>query len=574
MFFLSLIFVNFFEAKNHNFLLITIDTWRADYISISGFKKVQTPNLDKIAQQGIYLKFMETPVPMTAPAHASILTGLYPKNHGLRDNRYFKLKSDVVTLAQLFKEKNYKTIAIISGVSLLKRYGLDKGFDVYDDENIDSPINPHIGGTQKLKRAETVLKIARKYIKEEKGSLFLWLHFYDPHDPYNPPKKFRDLYPNDPYAGEVAYVDEVIGDLFKEIVNSQDRWTLIIVGDHGEDLYDHGEATHGILLYNTTRKVPFILWDNQKKFQQIGNSFKSLIDIFPTLLEIFNLRKISCDGLSLFKDVERKLFFETYMPLGFGINQGVGVRFSNYSYIRHGTSQELYEDNFIEDKNLASIKKDIVNKCESDLKSFYSGEVLQTNLKLTEEESKVLGSLGYLGSISPNFEKIAKCDLRDFARDYSYYFEKIVENERDKDKDLSLHIKVVEQLLKKYPNSGIFHCDRAVLLFKLQKYDEAYKECEACSMLDKENPTAYKILGDILALKGKFEEAEKKYQISLKFNPSNPLVHLSLGMIYYEKLKVKDKALYHLKKYLELDPNSPRSGKVKDIINTLSKKRD
>lgn len=572
-FFILIVYFIKGNTQNHNFLLITIDTWRADYISVYPSKnpKVFTPNLDALAKEGLYLKYMETPSPITAPAHASILTGLYPKKHGIRDNRYFKLKEGVTTLPELFKRKKYKTVAVISSTSLLRIYGLDKGFDVYNDENLTSPMSPHLGMDMKLKKADHVSDLGLKYLNENSGPIFMWLHFYDPHEPYNPPDKFKERYKKDYYAGEVAYVDEALGRFLSKIKSDEkNRWTIIIVGDHGEDLYDHGEKNHGILLYNTSRKVPFLLWDSKRKYENFIKEPKSLIDIFPTIIEIFNLENVPSDGVSIFKEVKRKLFFETFMPLGFSVNPGFGLKDQDFVYIKHGTALEIYEDDFYEGKNLIKEKKEFALEAERLLKDFYKNDYVKANLKLSEEESKALASLGYLGSITLNLDKVTKCDLKDFAKDYSYYQTRTNEIINLKE-DLNLYLQLADEMIKKYPSAGIFHCDKASIYLTLNKLEEASKACQICATLDKENPFPYRILGDISASKGKFKEAERYYLESLKYNPLNPLIHFNLGFIYLEKLNDKEKAIYHLTKFMELDPKNMNVIKVKSILNRLKK---
>lgn len=555
--------------SNKNFLLITIDTWRADYISASGFKKVLTPNLDRIAQEGLYIKFVETPVPMTAPAHASILTGLYPKNHGIRDNRYFKLNDNVVTLAELFKEKGYKTIAIVSGRTLLRKYGLDKGFDIYDD-TYSKNLNPFDKNVKELlKRAEDTVNLALEYIAKFDGPCFIWLHIYDPHAPYNPPLKFRELYKNDLYGGEVAYVDEVLGKFLKVLLERKNkRWTIIITSDHGEDLYEHGEDTHGILLYNSVRKVPFIFYDSDKGYKNFKNSPKSVIDIFPTVIELFNLKKVPCDGVSMFVESDRFLFYESYMPFVFSANPAFGVKKNEFAYLKHGTSLEVYYDDFKEKENLIGLKKEFVYQCEKELKNFYRNDRLVPSLKITEEESEKLKSLGYIGTVTLEVNWKTRCDLRELAKDVSEYNSIGFQMAKG---DFKVLIEVYDKLIKKYPYAILPHCDKGLLLYKMGKFEEAYKECKICSMYDVGNSTVLECLGDISQYWGKYEDAKKYYELSLKFDPQNSELLFKLGILFYEKLKSKRSAYHYLKKFLEISPNNEKAYKAKDIIDLIEK---
>ena len=552
------------SSEDVNFLLITIDTWRADYISVSGSKKVETPFLDKLANEGIYLKYVDTPCPMTTPSHASILTGLYPKNHGIRDNRNFKLKDNTITLATLFKEKGYKTYAVVSGIPLLKRYGLNKGFDIYDDEDLEreDTLEKAIKGS--LKSAEQVSERALKILQNDKGKTFLWMHFYDPHYPYKPPALFSSI--KDPYAGEVAYVDSVLKGFFEKILKDDKKWIVIITGDHGEDLNEHNEETHGILLYNTTRKVPLILWDQSKKMKTFGKGAKSLADIFPTIVEIFDLRETKSDGLSLFKETQRALFSETYFPLCFGANPGFSFKKENFVFIKHGTSEEVYKDDYKEGENLYSKNKDFVKESLREIKD-YSRDDLKPNLKLSEEELKTLTSLGYIGSSSLSNNKITVCDLRELAKDFTSYTQKGWEMAEKKNPQII--IDEYDRLLKKYPYAPLLHCDKSAILIRMKRYEEAYKECNLCLMLDPQNAVASSNFANLLAMKGKFREAEKYYLISLTIDETQPLTHYNLGMIYYEKLNNRDGAVKHLKRFLELDPENPNTQKAKNALKDL-----
>lgn len=551
------------------FLLITIDTWRADYISHSGSNKVQTPFLDKLAKEGIYIKYIDTPCPMTTPAHASILTGLYPKDHGIHDNRNFKLKDGLITMALLFKEKGFKTFAVVSGVPLKKRYGLDKGFDYYDDEELEhkETFEKNIKGSLKL--GEQVASKGLSLIKNNNGNIFLWMHLYDPHYPYNPPDEFKKKYISDLYGGEVAYVDSVLKEFFSNLPTNR-KYIVIIVGDHGEDLNEHNEETHGILLYNTTRKVPFIFWDSEKNYKPFESGPKSLIDIFPTVVDIFGLRKTSCDGVSMFKNVSnRAIFSETFFPLCFSANPGFSYKKGTLVFIKHGSSNEVYIDDFKEKENIYFNEKEFAKEALAEIKK-YSGDFPDSSsrLKLSEEELKILTGLGYIGSSSLFTGELTKCDLKDLARDFTNYTK--IGWEMVKLKDPKILLNEYNNLLKKYPYSPLLHCDKAGLLIQMKQYDEALAECKACVMFDKENARGYFWLGNLYSMKGKFKEAENFYTISLNIDPNQAVVHYNLGMINYEKLNNPEKAKKHLQKFLELDPKNQNAEKIKTIIKQVS----
>ena len=231
-------------------LLVTLDTTRADSM---GFESdaVETPALDALAARGVRFSQAWTTVPMTLPAHTSMLTGLYPSEHGIRENSRF-LGDDRPLLAERLRDAGYTTAAFVSGYPLKRRFGLARGFDHYDDE---------MGKGNAERTAGQTTQRAVSYLESKaQGPLFVWVHYFDPHDPYVPPEPFRSRYPSSPYLGEIAYMDSQLGRLIEafDARNEGKESRIMVVGDHGEGLGDHGELLHGNLLYNGVMRVPLI----------------------------------------------------------------------------------------------------------------------------------------------------------------------------------------------------------------------------------------------------------------------------------------------------------------------------
>ncbi len=232
-------------------LLVTLDTTRADSV---GFEcdAVETPALQALAARGMRFSQGWTTAPMTLPAHTSILTGLYPSEHGIHENSRF-LDDQQVLLADRLRDGGYRTAAFISGYPLKRRFGLARGFDHYDDDLGK-------GNTERL--AGPTTERALDYLASNTdGPLFIWVHYYDPHEPYEPPEPFRSRYPSSPYLGEIASMDHELGRLIEafERRNQGQGSRIVVVGDHGEGLGDHGETLHGNLLYQEVMRVPLIL---------------------------------------------------------------------------------------------------------------------------------------------------------------------------------------------------------------------------------------------------------------------------------------------------------------------------
>ncbi len=230
--------------------LVTLDTLRADVLGVYGASPSPSPHLDRWGAEGVVVDEMMTTAPLTLPAHASLLTGLSLQEHGLLDNGDGPLAPQVRTLAEAFSERGYATGAFVGSMVLDSEFGLDQGFDTY----VDGFDTTHSNGRLLEHSAETVLASAAKWSDERPK--FTWIHLYDAHLPYQAPAPFSDQW-SDGYLAEIAYIDDQLG----EFLDASDRpKVVLIVGDHGEGRGDHGERTHGLLLYRSTLRVPMILW--------------------------------------------------------------------------------------------------------------------------------------------------------------------------------------------------------------------------------------------------------------------------------------------------------------------------
>jgi len=227
-------------------LLVTLDTTRAD-----AMRPDIAPNFNAIAKRGSRFTQAYTPVPQTLAAHCSIMTGLYPAGHGVHENGRY-LSEKVPLLAEQMKNAGYRTAAFVSAFALARRFGLGRGFDVFDED--------FGNGREERNAKETTDRVVDYLGRHSPQPLFLWVHYYDPHYPYTPPEPFRSRYAKQPYFGEVAFMDEQLGRLvqaFEQRVSGAKA--ILIVGDHGEGLGDHGESQHGDLLYQATMHVPLLL---------------------------------------------------------------------------------------------------------------------------------------------------------------------------------------------------------------------------------------------------------------------------------------------------------------------------
>jgi arylsulfatase A-like enzyme/Flp pilus assembly protein TadD len=262
------------KAPSRDIVLITIDTLRADAPGFAGNKRSQTPVLDRLAAQGRVF----------TNAHTNILTGLYPFQHGVRDNSGFRLGADVPTLATVLQGAGYATGAFVGAFPLDSQFGLNRGFDVYDDHYPKGSNETEFLLAER--RGDEVVRRALAWWGSRKGKpRFLWVHLYDPHAPYEPPEPFASRFKDNPYLGEVAAADSFLAPLLGPFLDGREKPALVVVtGDHGEALGEHGEQTHGLFAYEPTLKVPLVIWGRGVAPGRDGRSARH-VDVFPTVLQ-------------------------------------------------------------------------------------------------------------------------------------------------------------------------------------------------------------------------------------------------------------------------------------------------
>src|SRR5262245_36003325 len=280
--------------RGANVLLITIDTLRADYVGAYGSTRGATPTLDRVAREGLRFETVYAHVPLTLPSHTTIMTGVYPFTSGVRDNGSFRFDGARPTLASVLKRAGYDTAAFVGAFPVDARFGLNAGFDVYDDNYGSRPAGGELSVLERP--AEGVLGPAHAWIAARRptnpGSAtnpesrvpnpwLLWVHLYDPHDPYEPPEPYRSRYAAEPYAGEIAYADAALGAFLDRLRSSGalDRTLVVITADHGESLGEHGERTHGLFAYNATLRVPLLIWAPPAVRPGVVSSPVRLVDV-------------------------------------------------------------------------------------------------------------------------------------------------------------------------------------------------------------------------------------------------------------------------------------------------------
>ena len=325
-------------------VLITLDTLRADVLGCYG-GGVATPHIDRLAREGVLFEQATATVPLTLPSHSSILTGLLPVRHGVRDNGGFFLEASFTTLAERFQSAGYATGAFVGAWVLERRWGLAQGFDHYSDSFVEEEFQ---------RRGDSVVADALAWLGQVPAErrFLAWIHLFDAHTPYDAPEPFGSRYASQPYYGEVAYVDALVGRLLEELDRRrrQENTIVVLMADHGEGLGEHGEPEHGLFVYDATMAVPLIIrtpWGPTGRSQTQVSS----VDVFPTVLDLVGLPpEPGIDGASLLpalQDLKHEMghvaYVETYFPLyHFGWHPLRGLRDRRYKLIQ-ASRAELYD---------------------------------------------------------------------------------------------------------------------------------------------------------------------------------------------------------------------------------------
>jgi len=397
------------RTPDQNILLITIDTLRADALHSYG-GVADTPNLDRLAADGVRFEFAHAHAVLTLPSHVSILSGQYPFQHGVRDNSGFRVSPGTMTAATLLKQQGFPTAAFIAGYPLDGQFGLGAGFDLYDDRLNDVAQTSEFVLAERP--ADAVVKNALAWIEPRTTRWFAWVHVFDPHAPYAPPEPYATRYASNKYAGEVAFVDAALGPLLDRARADTVRPTLVIVtGDHGEGLGDHGEETHGVFAYEATLRVPLIVAQiggpaaaqaGPRHGQALATPVQH-VDILPTILDGLGLTPpSSLAGRSLLKPVPdadaRASYFEALSP---SLNRGWaplhGVLVGRDKYINLPL-EELYDlgRDPAEAMNLSDTQADRRRSLDARLTAF--GPLAPGNRR--EEDAETAARLRALGYVS------------------------------------------------------------------------------------------------------------------------------------------------------------------------------
>ena len=525
------------SPSNGPFILISVDTLRADHLPLYGSRTVRTPAIDALAAEGVVFERAYAHSPQTLPSHASILSGQLPFETGVRDDFGFTLRPDVALLPQMLKSNGYASGAVVSSYLLRRETGLARGFDFYDGEMpAASPEFP--GGCLERPGVDSIA-VARKWIASLASPRFLlFLHLYEPHSPYASPDRFREYAP---YDGEIAYADELVGGFLKWLKGRglYDRATILLFSDHGEGLGDHGEQEHGVFLYDEAIRVPLIV----KLPRDVNHGHRvtapvQQIDLVPTVLDLLDMQKpAALGGRSLRSLIEgRRASFEIDRPIyaesllahfRFGLAEAQAVTSGSHRLIE-APRAELYD--FTQDPgertNVFAGQPQVASRLRASLDEIAARAAPAEPEPPSFEERQRLAALGYLGAGPSTRTADAPADAKDHiaalekCRQASFLL-----SERRFDEATEIY----RDLLKGDPQVAGVWLQMARVLERAGRAAEAVHAFDLAAQASPGEPTALLGAANALLRAGKLDAARERAQKAVKSAPAR--AHETLARI-------------------------------------------
>jgi arylsulfatase A-like enzyme/Flp pilus assembly protein TadD len=551
-----------------NVVLITIDTLRADHVGCYGYKQIKTPNIDGLAADGVRFESAFAVVPVTLPSHSSMLTGTYPMLSGMHDFSGNKLSPLQPTLASVLKQAGYQTGAVIGAAVLDSRFGLNQGFDFYydhfdfsrlDEANLDEMERP----------GNVVADVALDWLaRNSQKKFFLWMHLYDPHFPYRPPEPYSREYAAQPYDGEIAFADEQVGRLLRFLKEKgiYQNTVIVLCGDHGESLGEHGEKTHGFFIYNSTMHVPLIIRLPENRLPENAAARAvadpvSLVDLMPTILGAVGLEIPSqVQGRSLLPELrsdrterDRTLYGETFMPrIHFNWSELRGSENTKYHFI-DAPRPELYDlaKDPGEVHNLFSEKKAVAEEMRAKLvgmiRDYSAGKEMAEKAGLDPALMERLKALGYAGfsggggpaSNDPTISSRNLPDPKDRIAVYELISDAIADGQHGRYQE---SIEKLRSVIKTEPNSVPAHYLQGLNYYRLKMFAEAVDELQNTVQLSPDYALAFFNLGMAQAHAGQIDAAIATLQRTLQLDATNFEAAYNLGVAFIQKRQLEPAA--------------------------------
>jgi arylsulfatase A-like enzyme/Flp pilus assembly protein TadD len=558
-----------------NVLLVTLDTTRADHIGSYGFQAARTPRLDALAKEGVRCSDAISAAPITLPSHSTIMTGLYPPAHGVRDNGSYALGDDAVTLAERLKRAGYSTQAFVSALVLNRRYNLGQGFDGYDDDlwSEDEPklfmIRSRPGEKTAERTSAWLAGWAKKGKPESRPPFFLWMHLFDAHQPYRANAIERALAPST-YDAEIGVLDRAVGRVLDELKKLQvlDDTLVIVTADHGESLGEHGEKTHAVFIYDATVRVPLLLRCPRLLPQgRVYDGPVRSVDLVPTILAALKLpggnETQGTDLLGAFRgDVtppDLPQYSESLLSeVGFGMAPLFGVRHDGFKWIRAPKS-EVYD--------LRRDPKELKNLYPAEARR---GAALDRELTAILDDSRrrglapqkspmdkeTLESLQALGYLAPRTSREAMSGID--PKDGMPLYTKLEDaRHAAQQSQWEKSEQLLREVLVTTPNNVTAVNILAMVKMRQEDFAAARNEYLRSLSLDPKQARVHAMLGTLNLLDNDLDGAERSYRQALAITPSFVEALSNLGMV--AALRGNDQeAEEWYRKAIAADPAFPR----------------
>ena len=549
----GLLFVPGLEAAvkpQPSVVFITIDTLRADHLGCYGYKQIRTPNIDALAGESFRFERAYTPVPVTLPAHTAIFTGTYPTLSGMHDFSGNKLNPKQPTLASVLKQQGYATGAVLGSAVLDSRFGLNQGFDFYYDHFDFNRLQE--SNLEEMERpGNVVTDVALEWLgKNVKNKFFLWMHLYDPHYPYRPPAPYSEQYKDRLYDGEIAFADAQVGRLIAYLkAKGLYRNTLIVLsGDHGESLGEHGEKTHGFFIYNATLHIPVLIHLPGATTARTVSQLICLPDLMPTVLRILNIDvPPGVQGRNLMpllaakKENSASLYAETFLPrLHFNWSELRSVETEKYQFIE-APKPELYDlaadpgetHNLYGDKK--AVAEELHGRLSALIRQYSKDQELAEKTGLDPalmERLKSLGYAGFSGGSNSTTPDNSLPDPKDRIQAYELISDAIAESQHG---DYQNSTEKLTAALKTDPSSVPVHYLLGLNYYRLREFPKAIAEFQRVLQLSPDYELAAYQLGLAYARTGEFDQAIQMLKRTLELDGTNFSAAYNLGAAYLKK---------------------------------------
>jgi choline-sulfatase len=560
------------RPSNLNLLLITLDTTRADRIHAYGFNDIETPNLDRLAREGVLFEHAFAPAPLTLPAHSSIFTGKFPPAHGVRDNGGFFLDDRETTLAERLQAKGFTTGGFVGAYVLDHKWGVAQGFQTYfDDFDLSKYQSLSLGSVDRPGNEVADKALAWLEHAATSGSRFFgWVHFYDAHSPYSPPEPFKSRYQGHPYLGEIAFVDSQVGRLlaFLDEHDLMKNTIVVAMADHGESLGEHGEATHGFFVYQSTTHVPLLIRAPYDAMQgrRVTDTVRS-IDVLPTTLELLGVRTGEhFDGQSsvpLMTGAKKELGLAAYSEaiyprFHFGWSDLRALTAGRYKYIA-APRPELYdlEQDPAESTNIYPQRQALGDRMNQELVALERGMsgsgTASKAVEVDPDARERLAALGYVGTFvttaSPDRagladpkDKIALFNLMTQARETSRH---------DKSSDEGLH--ALQNVVAQDPHVIDAWFMLGNEFYRRGEFSRAIDHYKRALDLKPDYDLVVINMANAYRAMGRDQEAMVGYRRFMALDPKNAQIRYEAAQIMIDNGEIAD-AETELRRALELEP--------------------